>query len=325
MKELIVLIISLFCLLLVTMCGRPETPYVIHDYRLLDYCSLPGYAEDIEIRDTFAYIANDQGGLQVVNISDPESLYIAGSYISEKSIVGVAVRDTFAYLAVAHSQGGLRIVNISRLAQMTFVGEDNWYYGYDVSAPANDTAFTYMAGGYWFVVEDVRYPEYPSFVRRFSTPGNAHGIWATESLVYVACEQLGVHIFNLNNPDSTALISWIDTPSNARNLWMESGLLYVADGRSGLVIIDVSLPADPEIIGIYDTPGYANSVAVDSNLAYVADGDGGLIVIDVSSPSAPELYGEYSTSYANSVRIQNSVIWIADRDQGLLAIIEEQE
>ncbi|OGC43095.1 hypothetical protein A2Y85_02385 [candidate division WOR-3 bacterium RBG_13_43_14] len=321
-KSALFLILSV-CFVL--FCGRPETPDNIHNYRLMDVCSLPGYAVDIDIKSDYAYIANEQGGLQIVNISNPESLYIAGSYISEKSVVGVAVRDTFAYLAIAHSQGGLRILNISRLDQIIFVGEDNWYYAYDVVAPGSDTAFTYMAGGYWFVVEDVRYPQYPSFVRRFSTPGNAHGIWVGESLVYIACEQMGVHIFDLSNPDSTALISWIDTPSNARNLWVDGEYLYVADGRSGLVVIDISSPDNPQTVSVFDTPDYANAVMVNSGLAYIADGAGGLIVIDVTDPASPELCGEYDTPYANSVFIQDSIIWVADRDQGLLAIIEEQE
>ena len=305
------------------MCGRPSPDENVHVFEIVGTCSLPGYAEDLDIINTLAYIADDQGGLQIVDISDINSPYILGEYASEKSIIGVAVRDTFAYLAVNHTQGGVRIINITDPTNPFFVGEDNWYYGYNVAAPQNDTMFVYMAGGYWFVVEDVSYPQYPTFVRRFSTPGNVRGIHVVDSIVYLACEQMGLHIFNLAKPDSEALIGWIDTPSNARNIFVEGNFAYIADGRAGLIVIDVSDPADPVFAGQYDTPDYANDIFVDKNKAYLADGDGGLQVIDIETPTDPIYYGELTSSYANGVYTRGDTIYLADRDMGLLIILEE--
>jgi hypothetical protein len=315
-----VFMIGLF--ILTVNCGRP-LPEDGHLFEILSTCPLPGYAEDLDIVNDLAYIADDQGGLQIVDISNPDNPFIAGEYSSEKSIIGVAVRDTFAYLAVNHTQGGVRIVNIADPENPVFVGEDNWYYGYNVAAPQNDTMFVYMAGGYWFVVEDVSYPQYPTFVRRFSTPGNVRGVHVVDSIVYLACEQMGLHIFNLAKPDSEAFVGWIDTPSNARNVYIEDDYAYIADGRSGLIIVDVSNPADPFFVGQYDTPDYANDIFIENNKAYIADGDGGLQIIDIETPANPTFYGELLTSYANGVFTRGDTIYLADRDTGLLIIIEE--
>ena len=313
---------SIFILLFIS-CHRPIPDENGYTFRILSTCSLPGYAEDVDIANDLVYVADNQGGLQIVDISNPENPFIIGEYISEKSIVGVAVRDTFAYLAVSHSQGGIRIVNVAEPQNPVFVGEDNWYYGYSVVAPQNDTMFVYVAGGYWFVVEDVSFPQYPSFVRRFATPGNVKGIYVIDSIVFLACEQMGLHIFNLAKPDSEALIAWLDTPSNARNIFVEDDYAFIADGRAGLIIIDVSNPQNPIFTGQYNTPDYANDIFVSGNLAFVADGGGGLQVIDIENPADPVSYGEIEIPYANGVNVRHDTIYVADRDMGLVIIIEE--
>lgn len=320
-------IVCFFLFLLFTMfCGRPEPPEEeIHTFEIIGYCPLPGYAEDLDIVDALVYVADDQGGLQIVDISNPENPFVIGEYMSEKSIVGVAVRDTFAYLAVDHNQGGMRIINVVDPENPVFVGEDNWYYGYNVMAPQNDTMFVYVAGGYWFVVENVSDPQYPSFVRRWSTPGNIRSVYVVDSIAYLACEQMGLHIFNLAKPDSEALVGWIDTPSHARDVFVQNNLAYIADGRAGLIIVDVSNPEYPGLKGTYNTPDYANDVFVYNNLAYIADGGGGLQVINVTDPEDPVFYGEIEIPYANSVYVKNDRIYVADRDIGLVIIIEEEE
>lgn len=317
---------AIYMLILITLiitCGRPTPDEDGHLFEILSTCSLPGYAEDLDIVNNLAYVADDQGGLQIVDVSNPENPYIIGEYTSEKSIVGVAVRDTFAYLAVNHTQGGVRIINVADPETPVFVGEDNWYYGYNVAAPQNDTMFVYMAGGYWFVVEDVSFPQYPSFVRRFSTPGNVRGIFVIDSIVFLACEQMGLHIFNLAKPDSEALVGWIDTPSNARNIFVKGDYAYIADGRSGLIVVNISNPVNPVFAGQYDTPDYANDIFVSGNLAFVADGEGGLQVIDIENPADPVSYGEIEIPYANGVYVRHDTIYVADRDMGLVIMIEE--
>lgn len=314
----------LAALFVLMMCGRPDAPSddsVM--FRTVSVCPLPGYAEEIDIAGDHAYVADDQGGLQVVDISDPESTFVVGSYLSEKSYIGVAVRDTFAYCAVLHSQGGIQILNIADPAAPTYIGEDNWYYGYNVFAPADDTMYVYVAGGYWFVVENVSDPQYPTFVRRFSTAGDVRGVYVVDSIAYLACEQMGVQIFNLALPDSAAFVGWADTPGNARDIFVYGHHAFVADGRTGVAIIDVADIENPSLTTVYDTPDYANDVHVTGDRAYIAAGSGGLHVIDITDMTDPVFYGELETSYANGIYVRDTLIYIADRDMGLIIITEE--
>lgn len=317
----------LLVLTMLSFCGRPEVTQPGATFTIIGECPLPGYAKRVELVDNLAYVANGQGGLQIVDISNPESTFVIGEYVADRDVGGVAVRDTFAYIALASStSGGLVILNIADPTNPVFVGQDPSIYAYDVAAPPNDTMYVYIAASYWFQVEDVHtFPQYPSFARRFSTPGNVRHVFMADSMAYLACEQMGMHIINLAKPDTLAHVGWVDTPSNARYVYSLNNHVYVADGRAGMIIIDVSNAEDPIVIAQYDTPEYANAVFVSYNKAYVADGDGGLQVIDVSDPSRPEFYGSVETSYANGVYVRNDTIYIADRDLGLLMILEEEE
>ena len=312
--------------IILSFCGRPEVTEPEATFIMIGECPLPGYAKKIELVDNLAYVANGQGGLQIVDITNAESTYVIGQYVADRDLSGVAVRDTFAYVALASStSGGLVVLNIVDPTNPVLIGQDPTIYAYDVVAPSNDTMYVYVAARYWFHVEDIyTFPQYPQYARRFSTPGNIRSVHMSDTIAYLACEQMGLQIINLAQPiDSLALVGWVDTPSNARHVYAIGDQAYVADGRGGLIIIDVTDIENPAVMSQFDTPDYANAVFVVDDRAYVADGDGGLQVIDVSVPSQPRFYGEFQTSYANGVCVRNDTIFVADRDMGLVILVEE--
>ena len=318
----------LLVLTVLSFCGRPEITDTGATFAIIGECPLPGYAKQVELADNLAYVADGQGGLQIVDISNPESTYVVGQYVADRDLSGVAVRDTFAYVALASStSGGLVVLNIADPTNPVLVGQDPTIYAYDVVAPPDDTMYVYVAARYWFHVEDIyTFPQYPQYARRFSTPGNIRSVCMVDTIAYLACEQMGLQIINLAiTVDSLALVGWADTPSNARHVYTLDDYAYVADGRGGLIIVDVSDIENPFIAGQFDTPEYANAVFVLNNLAYVADGDGGLLVIDVSTPAEPMFYGEIQTSYANGVCVRNDTIFVADQDMGLVILVEEAQ
>ncbi len=307
---------------LLLFCGRPEVSEPGASYTIIGECPLPGYTKELELVGNLAYVADGQGGLQIVDISRPESIFVVGQYVPYGwNANAVAVRDTFAYVAMSPLGGGLNVLSIANPAAPYLLGQDGSFSAYDVVAPINDTAYVYVAGGYWFYVWDINYM---SYARRLKTFGDIIGLFMVDTLAYLACEQMGMWIFNTASSD-TLPVGWIDTPSNARNLFVAGNYAFVADGRAGLIIIDVSNPENPTIVAAYDTPGYANGVFVLGTNAYVADGDGGLQVVNVSDPSAPDYYGSFETAYANGVLVRGDTVYIADRDIGLVIAIEEVE
>ncbi len=283
----------------------------LREYTISGRCTLPGYTRDVFVADGYAYIADGQGGLQIVALN---SLIIAGSLELSGYQQGITVVDSFAYLA--SSSEGFTLVNVADVHNPRVVGYDTWFTAYDLYF---DGGFIYLAASYWFIEEDITHPDFPSYKRRCTTKGDARGVYVDGRYAYVACEEMGITIIDLGNPDSLARIGYCDTPSNARDVFVEDGYAYVADGKGGLQVLDVHDPENPFIVGGYDIKGYANRVLVKDNKAYVAAGDGGLQVFDVADPSSPSLYGECETSYAYGVFV-DGLIYVADRDLGLLVI-----
>lgn len=297
-------------ILLITGCIRPPTN-PLKEYEITGICNLPGYSRDVYIDNGYAYVANGQGGLQIVDI---DSVKVAGSISLPGYERGVTTADTCAYLAAGSE--GFVIVNIKDKQNPIIVGYDSWFTAYDVHY---SNGYIYIAASYWFIEEDISHPDFPSYRRRCTTKGDARGVFVDGRYAYVTCEEMGVTIIDLENPDSLARVGHCDTPSNARDVYVLNGHAYVADGYGGLLVIDVSAPDNPFIIASCDFDGYANKVFVKDGKAYVAAGDGGLKVIDVSNPASPTLYGGCETSYASSVFVDD-FIYVADRDIGLLVI-----
>lgn len=316
----------LFIILLVITCKRPDVSEQ-GQFTIVGTCELPGYAQDLDILGEYAYVANSQAGLQIVNIADPASPYSAGGYENtQENAVAIAVRDSFAYIGLSSGAGllVLDIRNPSAPDSEWYVGEDGGYTEYDISAPP-DTFYIYIAAHDFFIVENCS-TQFPYYEQRTGTPGTARGIFIGNSYAYLACEQMGLNIYFAARPDTgiPIFIGSIDTPSNARDVFVVDDYAYVADGRAGLVIINVADPENPQIVDTYDTPEYANDVFVDGDYAYIADGDGGVQIIDISIPEEPMLYASIETSYANAIYVRDGLVYVADRDMGLIVIEEEE-
>ncbi|HOK23354.1 MAG TPA: hypothetical protein PLY38_04165 [Candidatus Hydrothermia bacterium] len=301
-------------------CTKPSEEMRI--YTVVGSCKLPGYAKDVDIAGNYAYVADDQGGLQVVDVADPEAPLIVGSYPTQKRYVGIAVRDSFLYVA-SIDLGGLKIFDLSLPESPSFVGEDGgWFSAYGIYAPPQDTNYVYIAGGYWFIMEDVSSPSFPGFRKRFSTSGSVRSVYMVDSIAFLACEQMGVQVYDVSKPVAEAYISTIDTRGNARDIFVLGSYAYVADGLRGLCIIDVSDLDSLNVVGTYDTRGYAQGIWVEGNLCYVADREGGLVVFDIQDPSNPLLCAIFDTPYSYNVKVREGLIYVVDRDEGLLILRE---
>ena len=82
----------------------PESPSIV---KTIDI----GYGEWVDLVDGFAYVGAYTNGLQVIDVSVPESAYVV-EIISDPAAVGIVVVDgQIAYVSEAR-EGGVRIVGL---------------------------------------------------------------------------------------------------------------------------------------------------------------------------------------------------------------------
>ncbi len=82
-----------------------------------------GGVRGVHVVSNFAYVADSINGLRIVDVSNPNTPTLAGSYNTPDNAQGVHVAGGFAYVADGNS--GLRIVDVSNPNAPTFAGSYN--------------------------------------------------------------------------------------------------------------------------------------------------------------------------------------------------------
>ena len=240
----------------------------------------------------YAYVADVQWGLMVVDVSDPASwpstvLQPSGGaehLIARGSTIVYTVFET-VYVAEATASGQITTlgshdgptctrdpcidaldIDGSRVYVLYADGDPKGMQVLDLSDPANPTL---LGDSTLFAGEDVV---------------------AVGELAYVATGGLDVVIVNVADPGNMVEAARLTATSDTYAVALDGAHLYVGTG-TGLDIFNVTKPTEPTLVGNYlSASESALDVVVAAGIAFVAGG-GGLMTVDVSSPSSPSLLG----------------------------------
>jgi hypothetical protein len=205
--------------------------------RRLGSCVTPGFAWAVAVSGNYAYVADgNDGGLRVVNITNPVAPVEAGFYDTPGGAYGVAVSGNYAY--VAHDNLGLRVVNITNPSSPVEVGfSDTPGSARGVAVSGN---YAYVAdAGSGLRVANITNPVAPFEVGYYDTPGYAYGVAVSGNYAYVADYGSGLRVVSITNPAAPTEVGFYDTPGNAYGVAVSGCRAYVADG-SNLGIYDIS-------------------------------------------------------------------------------------
>ena len=233
----------------------------------------PGRAYGVYVSGGYAYVADWNAGLRVIDVSDPENPVEVGYYDTPGYAHRVCISGGYAY--VADNWAGLRIIDVSDPSNPVEVGH------HDTPTIA---VGIYVSGDYAYVTDrdaglrviDVSAPGNPEEVGYYDTPGWALDVYVSGDYAYVADEDSGLRVIDVSDPRNPVEVSYYETLGSAHGVYVLGDYAYVAGSDGGLRIIDVSDPSNPEEVGYYDTPGWACGVYVSGGYAYVADDDAGL-------------------------------------------------
>ena len=97
---------------------------------------LPSIVKDVVVAGGYAYVADWDSGLRIINVSNPAVPTLAGAFDTPGFARGIAVAGGYAY--VADYDSGLQIIDVSNPAAPTLAG------AFDTPGNAFDVA---VAGG----------------------------------------------------------------------------------------------------------------------------------------------------------------------------------
>jgi hypothetical protein len=283
----------------------------------LGQCDTKDEAWDVFIQDHYAYVAADDSGLFIFNVSNPGDPLFMGKCLPRDKAHGVVVSGNYAYISDCFS--GLQIVDVSDPYYPFMSGN------YDTPGDAYDGI--YYANGLVYLPDysegmqilDVSNPANPQLVGTYDgTNGLARDIYVDGTYAYLIYSGPGLVVLDVSNPAAPYRIGAYYTTYTTYSVCGLSNRLYIPNANAGLVIFDITIPRTPTRLGAYQPLHGPFGTCVSGNYVFVADGNQGLKVIDVSNPANPTLQAYYNPShFVFSVKVAGNYVYLAAEAGGL--------
>jgi hypothetical protein len=275
----------------VTAGGRSvAVPIVVRNFTpsALAAIDIPGYANAVDARGNYAYVAAGGGGLHIVDVTDGAAPHIVATVDTPGNANDVKVVGNLAYVADGSS---LQIINVTNPLAPVTAGAVPVSGAEDV-AVAGGLAYI-AAGNSGLVIVNVTTPGAPIVVGSVRTPAAAHGVDVAGPATVIVVDDAGLRSINVANPSAPAITGNSSIDGSANDVRVSGTYAYVAAYTGGLQIVDVSSPSDPHVVGVL--PGSAPlgfiplDVALAGSFAVAADVlfVNAVPISDIGTPSAP--------------------------------------
>lgn len=328
----------LIVILIVFGCAEKSTEWKEkHILDLVVAYKTVGNPLDLDAAGSNVYVAEDQGGLSILNLDDYSKQWITsfnsadGDTIPLVKIRKVSVINSLNRLFINETDGSdlIRIIDTSNPDSMKII-ENITGATQDINevkfSAITEVGSQFDFEGFFCAGRKVNYgkygihvtglPPFFSITLDIDTPATANGAYLSSQYFYVAAEQRGLLIYNRS---TGSLVGSLDLPGEAQKVKVVGSYAYLPCRQDGLQIVDVSNPAAPVKVGSYDTSGYATNVDIWNNYAIVSSGGGGVYLFDITNPANPVLKDNVTDAgYMNNVKFHEGKALVASRDKGIL-------
>ena len=206
----------------------------------LSTINMPGYANNVDVAQDYAYVAAGSAGLQIVDIRDRLNPLIVGALDTPGIAIDVKVTGNFAYLA--DGTAGLQIIDISDPTLPVLAGF------VDTPGVARalvlSTTRAYVAdGATGLVIIDIANPLTANILSIIETGGTAKGLAITETLDYILVavgvpDPSAVKVVDISDARNPLLVGSVGMPADAKTLVVKGTLAYVALHQGGFQYCD---------------------------------------------------------------------------------------
>lgn len=258
-------------------------------------------ARGVAIQAGYAFVADDQFGLLVYDLAQPDRPSLTGLLQNEDGGLHVDVKGPYAYLA---DDFGLKIIDVSDPADPLLSGAYD-FSGWIEATDASGDLVCLAAGDDGLLILDVADPKNPKLISQFLPPDPWRG-WMQDvkivgKLVYVA-DWDGLFVMDISNPEEPALIASVPFDfDSGMNLQVLDHYVFMTTDYPALVIFDVQDPSNPIDVGFLELPFFSFSeylpIQMSRDHAYIADAEAGVMyIVNLTDPEYPRLVASYRTS-----------------------------
>jgi hypothetical protein len=156
------------------------------------YCGAPGiWWAAIAVSGNYAFLANHEGGLRIIDVSDPQNPHDVAH--DSTDAVGVAVSGSHAYVT---SETSFHVLDVSNPLTPMRVGSCPLALGTDIAVNGGYAYVSFGTSGESCGVRVIRIsnPQNPQEVAHYKTPGYATGIAVGGGYIYIAQWYYGLRV-----------------------------------------------------------------------------------------------------------------------------------
>ena len=286
-----------------------------------------GLLKSTFVAGNYAYLADSDFGLRILNIENKSNPVVVGQYKNEGLALDVQVIGNYAYLA--NGKVGLEIIDISDPTHLEKIGEFNDGDGCSKIKVEGDRAFI-SSSSFPIKIVDISNPGIPNKIGEIPgtelTYTSISNFEVSGNFLYVLNFLEGLLIFNVTDVTNPTLISQFQG-----DYWFTYGfdivgnLAYIS-GYNGyytnkmFVILDISDPANPLEISSEIGGTLIDDIIINGDFAYCNFGNG-FMIFNISNPSNIIQLGSYSDNGAyRNLFASEDYIYLVDSCYGLKII-----
>lgn len=233
----------------------------------LSYITIPGYANNVDVNNNYAYVAAGSAGLQIVDVSNPNSPHITGSRDTPGTAIDVRVAGNLAYIADGGT--GLQIMDISNPASPVIIGSiDTPGIAQDIVV-SGTRAFV-ADGSSGLSIIDISTPSVPAILGAVNIAGAARGVAVRDNTALVVDDST-LKVIDFSTVSLPQIVGTVNIPGTPKDLTVRDNLAYVSALNGGLQIADFSNLSSPIIVGSLPTQFVPRDVELWGQFAFFAE------------------------------------------------------
>jgi hypothetical protein len=265
------------------------------NFQLISNFETPGSPYGVFVRDNYAYVADYDSGLQIIDIGNPANPVIIGD-IDTLSYAGrIFISGQNAFIGGGYGYTNLYIVDISNPTApilISSISTTDQVFGISVSGDYAYIAEN-LSGLQIYNISDLANPV---LAGGYDTPDCAADISVAGSYAYVADASNGLLILNISDPANPALTGNFDPPYWIWDVSVIGNYAYLSCSSAGLHILDISDPANPIHIGSCVIQYDNGPLFVSGNFAFLGSGNSHMVsAVNIADPTNPIFAGSYDT------------------------------
>ncbi len=294
----------------------PERPELAGSSELYN-----GVGNEMDVAGPWMFVAEEFGGLRVINVTDPASPELAAVY--DQAIAPRAIAAGGGTAVVGdHATGGLWSLDVAQPERMTAAAQLNvgGICGADCEVALQGDIAYIADENRGFLVVDLGAPAAPRLAAQIASriPPTAMAVSGRHAFVMARHPDSSagsrLSIYDVSVPDATVETGFVDLAGRVSDIAHAPGYIYGV-GSDGLHVIDVSDPVQPTQIATLPLGGSTWQIAVQGDTVVLLDSDGTLHVIDVGEPAHPTRIASLDAAAPDDTRGPNRVVDVVLSDR----------